>query len=305
MSRRKHGRNVHGWLILDKPLGLSSNHALGKARWLLGAKKAGHAGTLDPLASGVLPLAFGEATKTIPYIMDASKEYEFTISFGKSTNTLDAEGEITGQSDVRPTQAQIQAILPDFIGKIAQIPPIFSAIHVDGQRAYALAREGKQVTLPPREVEVFSLSLLSTSVGDTASFVVHCGKGTYVRSLARDICAKVGAEGHISVLRRTRVGAFDQSTAITLDELTDMVHKAPAFEPDLPVETALADIPALALTDDQARFISQGRAITAPVDLIATHENETVFVAKSAGVLLALVKLQDEQLCPFRVFNLV
>ncbi|VAV91694.1 tRNA pseudouridine(55) synthase [hydrothermal vent metagenome] len=305
MSRRKKGRDVSGWMVLDKGLGISSNHALGKARWLMNAKKVGHAGTLDPLATGVLPLAFGEATKTIPFIMDASKEYEFTILFGSSTDTLDAEGKETASSDARPDREAMLAVLPKFLGKIEQIPPIFSAIHVNGERAYKLAREGKAVELSARTVEVLDLQLLADTPGHSADFALTCGKGTYVRSLARDICAALAVEGHVSALRRTRVGPFCQTAAITLDELEVMVHKAPAYEPDLPVETALADIPALALTKDQAQNVSQGRAIQAPAELIATSCNDAMIVAKTAGTLLALMQLRDGDLYPFRVFNLV
>lgn len=305
MSRRKNGRNIHGWIVLDKAKDISSNNALGKARWLLTAKKAGHAGTLDPMATGVLPLAFGEATKTIGYITDASKEYEFTIVFGTSTDSLDAEGEVIATSTARPNADQIRAALAQFRGKIEQVPPIFSAIHVDGQRAYKLARAGKPIELAARTVEVMALEMVGEQPGISASFTLTCGKGTYVRSLARDICAAVGVKGHVNVLRRTRVGPFAIDAAITLDDLQVMVHKAPAFEPELSVLTALADIPALAVTEDQARNLSQGRAIIAPADLIAAHENETVIVAKQAGILVALTKLQDGQLCPFRVFNLM
>ncbi|PHR62319.1 MAG: tRNA pseudouridine(55) synthase TruB [Robiginitomaculum sp.] len=302
MSRRKKGRDISGWLVLDKQQGLSSNHALGKARYLLDAKKAGHAGTLDPMATGVLPLAFGEATKTIPFMMDATKGYQFTILFGSSTDSLDAEGKVLAESDARPTADAIRATLPDFIGKIEQVPPIFSAIHVDGQRAYKLAREGKEVELAARTVEVFELTMTGEEQGVSASFELVCGKGTYVRSLARDICARLGVEGHVNVLRRTRVGPFDESCAITLDDLQEMVHKAPAFEPNLPVETALADIPALAVTENEAKDLRQGRAILAPATL--NENDETVIVAKFAGTLVALTKIRDGQLCPFRVFNL-
>ncbi len=305
MGRRKKGRNVSGWLVLDKDAGISSTKALGHARWLLDAKKAGHAGTLDPLATGVLPLAFGEATKTIPYIMDASKQYEFTILFGSSTDTMDAEGKVIARSSRLPDIADLREVLPQFLGKIEQVPPVFSAIHVNGQRAYKLAREGKPVEMKPRQVEISDLQLLDKERHDSASFIVNCGKGTYIRSLARDICAACGVDGHVSKLRRTRVGPFEICTAITLDELKEMVHKAPAYEPDLPVETALADIPALAVTDNQADNICQGRAILAPDDLIAKHGNETVIAAKKSGVLLALMKLQDGCLHPFRVFNLI
>jgi len=305
MSRRKKGRDLHGWLVLDKDIDISSNHALGKARWLLQAKKAGHAGTLDPLASGVLPLAFGEATKTIPYIMDATKAYSFTIAFGSSTDTLDSEGEVTARSDARPTREALEAVIPPFIGNIEQVPPIFSAIHVDGERAYKLAREGKKVELSARTVEILDLKIVADEPGGSVCFDLTCGKGTYVRSLARDICASLGVEGHVSVLRRTRVGMFHIDAAITLDELELMVHKAPALELKLPVATALADIPAWAVTETQALNIKQGRAIPAPAELITTHPEETVIVANLAGVLLALTKLRDGKLFPFRVFNLV
>ncbi|MBL4595141.1 MAG: tRNA pseudouridine(55) synthase TruB [Robiginitomaculum sp.] len=302
MGRRKKGRDVSGWVILDKPQGLSSNHALGRAKRMLNANKAGHAGTLDPMATGVLPLAFGEATKTIPFITDGTKGYAFTILFGDSTDSLDAEGKITATSTKRPTAEATQAVLPGFIGQTLQMPPIFSALHVNGERAYKLARAGKEVVLEARTVEISKLEITGFEPEISASFEMRCAKGTYVRALARDICAKLGIEGHVNILRRTRVGPFCQNAAITLDELEEMVHKAPALSPVLPVMIALADIPALVITFEQAVDLKQGRAISAPTNLVAT--DETVMVTKLAEQPVALVKFREGQLCPFRVFHL-
>ena len=258
---RKKGANITGWLVLDKPLGMTSTRALSKARWLLNAKKAGHAGTLDPLASGVLPVAFGEATKTITFMMNASKTYRFTMAWGVSTATLDAEGEITARSPVRPDRAAIMAVLPRFLGEIEQMPPAFSALKVDGRRAYALARAGETVTLKPRTVRIDALSLLDQPDADHATFEVDCGKGTYVRALARDLAAMLGAEGHVSALRRTRVGPFGEKQAIGLGALEEMVHKARALEVLMPLATALDDIPALAVSTVEAHRIRHGQAI--------------------------------------------
>ncbi len=208
MARRRKGTPIHGWLILDKPLGPSSSGCVGKLKWLTGAQKVGHGGTLDPLASGVLPIAFGEATKTSSYAMDGSKTYEFDVTWGTSTETCDAEGDVIASSDARPTEEQINAALPSFIGDIDQIPPKFSAIKIDGQRAYELARKGEEVDIKSRPVTIHDLRVVRIVDSNTASFEVDCGKGTYVRSLARDLALHLGCEGHISRLRRTAVGPF-------------------------------------------------------------------------------------------------
>jgi tRNA pseudouridine55 synthase len=217
-QRRKKGRPVSGWLVLDKPLGMGSTEAVSKVKWLFKAEKAGHAGTLDPLASGILPIALGEATKTVPYVMDGTKVYRFTAKWGAETATDDAEGEVLKSSDARPTRDQVGAILSGYTGTIMQKPPAFSAIKIDGERAYDLAREGEAVDIPAREVEIDSLKILSHEDGCT-TFEVECGKGTYVRSLARDMGRELGCFGHVSDLRRTVVDPFDEEDAVSLDEL--------------------------------------------------------------------------------------
>lgn len=298
-NRKKRGNPVHGWVVLDKPLELGSTKAVGRVRWLFQAQKAGHAGTLDPLATGILPIALGEATKTVPFLVDAAKAYEFDITFGVSTETLDAEGEVTGQSDVRPTHEQIESVLPRFIGAVNQIPPKYSAIKIDGKRAYDLARAGVAVEMKTRIVQIEAVRLVSLT-GDVASFTVDCGKGTYVRSLARDICEAVGAEGHVSRLRRTRVGPFTLSRSITLDALSLLCDGARAEEGLLPLSTALDDIPVLAVTDPQQIALRQGRAIGA---ISPYHDTEWVLV-ESNGKPVALCQPRGLELIPKRVFNL-
>lgn len=264
MGRRKKGDPIHGWLVLDKPLEMTSTQAVGKCRWLFNAKKAGHAGTLDPLASGVLPIAFGEATKTVPFAQEAGKTYRFTIRWGSSTTTQDAEGDVVAQSDVRPSVEEIKAALPQFIGDIEQVPPKYSAIKVDGERAYDLARAGEEVELEARPVRIDALSVLDAPSPDLCVLEMRCGKGAYVRSVARDLAQALGTEGHVAALRRTQVGPFSLDDAISLDALEDLVHKARALEALLPVETALDDIPALAVTDGEAFQLRQGRSIVLP-----------------------------------------
>lgn len=298
-NRRKKGKPVHGWVVLDKPLTLGSTKAVGRVRWLFQAQKAGHAGTLDPLATGILPIALGEATKTVPFLVDAAKSYEFDITLGVSTETLDAEGEVTGGSDVRPTREQIAAVLPRFVGDVDQIPPKYSAIKIKGKRAYDLARAGVAVEMKTRMVQIEAVSLVSL-IDDVASFTVDCGKGTYVRSLARDICEALGAEGHVSRLRRTRVGPFDLSRSLTLDALEQMCEVARAEEGLLPLSTALDDIPVLAVTDPQQTALRQGRAIAA---VSPYHDTEWVLV-KSNGNPVALCQPRGLELVPKRVFNL-
>jgi len=261
MARRRKGDPVHGWLVLDKPLEMTSTQAVSACRRLLNARKAGHAGTLDPLASGVLPIAFGEATKTVPFAQDGAKIYRFTIRWGVSTTTQDAEGEIIAQSAARPSREQIEAALPVFTGAIEQIPPQFSAIKVDGERAYDLARAGENVALEARPVRIDALTLLDAPEPDLAVFEMRCGKGAYVRALARDLAAALGAEGHVAALRRIAVGPFSASRAVTLDALEDLVHRGAALEALIPVETALDDIPAVAVTEDEAFQLKQGRPI--------------------------------------------
>lgn len=298
-NRKKRGKPIHGWVVLDKPLSLGSTQAVGRVRWLFEAQKAGHAGTLDPLATGILPIALGEATKTVPFLVDAAKAYEFDITFGLSTETLDAEGAVTGQSAVRPSRDQIDAVLPRFVGAVSQIPPKYSAIKIDGKRAYDLARAGVDVEMKTRTVQIAAVRLTGLS-GDVASFEVDCGKGTYVRSLARDICEAVGAEGHVSRLRRTRVGPFDLSRSLTLDALEQMCDGAGAEEGLLPLSTALDDIPVLAVTDPQHTALRQGRTIEA----VSPYHDTQWVLAQSNGIPVALCQPRGLELIPKRVFNI-
>lgn len=301
MARKRKGLPVHGWLALDKPEGLTSTRALAAARRLLNAAKAGHGGTLDPIATGVLPLAFGEATKTVPFIMDAVKIYRFTVRWGEERTTDDREGEVTQTSDKRPTDRRIRDALPEFTGVIMQTPPQFSAVRIDGKRAYELARKGEPVAPRPRRAEVYRCDLLAPD-GDTpndcSDFEIECGKGTYVRSIARDLGRTLGVFGHISELRRTRVGRFGESDAISLDKLEELVHSPPPNGILLPVETVLDDIPAVAVTGDEAKRIRLGQSVRVP-----SREDGTVYVV-AENQPVALAKLHDGELRPFRVFNL-
>ena len=312
MARRRKGTPIHGWLVLDKPLGPSSSGCVGKLKWLTGAQKVGHGGTLDPLASGVLPIAFGEATKTSSYAMDGSKTYEFDVTWGTSTETCDAEGDVIASSDARPDAEQIKAALPTFIGDIDQIPPKFSAIKIDGQRAYELARKGEEVDIKSRPVTIHDLRLVKTVDSDTASFEVDCGKGTYVRSLARDLALHLGCEGHISRLRRTAVGPFLIEKAVSLATFEENEGENAASlltQYLLSVETVLDDIPALALTDQEARKLRHGQGI--PVLPVAQRsplrdgrisQGDVVQVTAN-GTLVALARIAGGEIRPVRVMN--
>ena len=261
MARRRKGMDVHGWIVLDKPLDMTSTQAVSAVRRIFNARKAGHAGTLDPLASGLLPIALGEATKTVPFAVEGEKVYRFTVKWGERTDTLDAEGEIVATSGVRPDRAAIEAVLGDFIGDIEQVPPAYSAIKVDGARAYDLARDGEEVELEARQVRIDEIRLLDCPTGEMAVFEMRSGKGVYVRSLARDLAHALGTEGHVAALRRVRVGCFDEAESTRLDVLKEMAHKGAASEALLPVQTALDDIPALAVTEEEAFQLKQGRPI--------------------------------------------
>jgi len=260
---------MNGWIILDKPLGLGSTQAVGAVKRVcreagLGKVKVGHGGTLDPLATGVLPIALGEATKLCGRMLDASKIYDFTVKFGTQTDGLDAEGEIVATSDVRPTLAEIEAVLPRFTGPIEQVPPAFSAIKVGGQRAYDLARKGEAVEMKARSVTIHALELYDAPAGplENVTLTAHVSKGTYIRSLARDIAHAVGSVGHVTMLRRTKAGPFDLSQAISLDKLNAFGQGAAQSEFILPLEAGLVDIPALNLSPEAAGAIRQGRVWT-------------------------------------------
>ncbi|HYD87369.1 MAG TPA: tRNA pseudouridine(55) synthase TruB [Vitreimonas sp.] len=261
MGRRKKGDDVSGWVVLDKPDDMTSTHAVSAIRRIFNAQKAGHAGTLDPLASGVLPIALGEATKTVPWLMEAQKTYVFTIKWGVSTDTQDREGKEVARSDVRPTPEAIRAALPAFVGEIEQVPPQFSAVKVDGERAYDIARSGETVELEPRQVTVYEAELIGAEGDDLSTFRFRSGKGFYIRALVRDLAARLGAEGHVWRLRRTAVGPFTEADSVTLDALEDLRHKGAASERLKPVETALDDIPALAVNGEDAFKLRQGRPI--------------------------------------------
>jgi tRNA pseudouridine55 synthase len=301
VSRRKKGEKVDGWVVLDKPLGMTSTQAVGRVRWLFGAQKAGHGGTLDPLATGVLPIALGEATKTVPFVMDGHKEYRFTLRFGEARSTEDGEGEVTATSDVRPTDEAIRAVLGRFTGEIEQMPPAFSALKIDGRRAYDLARAGETVELKPRTVTIDRLELLGRPDADHADFVVACGKGTYIRSLGRDLALALGTVGHLSALRRTAAGPFRETAAISLPKLEALGHIPALFGALAPVATALDDIPALAMTEAQADRLRQGQPVLLTRD---APPSGTLRRAESGSKLIALVRSDGAALQPVRVFNL-
>ena len=289
MQDRKVKSPVHGWLIIDKPQGLTSTQTLGKARRLIDGQKVGHCGTLDPLATGILPLAFGEATKMVPYVMDGDKEYEFTIRWGEQRDTDDAEGKITATTSKRPNLEQIQAALPAFIGTIDQVPPIFSAIKLQGERAYDIARAGGSPEMTARPVEVYGLECLGIPNLDHASFRIQCGKGFYVRSIARDLAVKLGTYGHISALRRTKVGPFTLNHAISLEKLAELSHKDAALTALLALRMALDDIPALNLTADEAQRLRAGQSIMIRPQYMDLMNAELVF-AEHQGVPVAMVE---------------
>lgn len=258
MGRSRKGRDISGWLVVDKPAGITSTAVVNKVRWAFDAKKAGHAGTLDPAATGVLAVALGEATKTVPYITDALKAYRFTVRFGAATNTDDAEGEVIDTSEARPTDAQIAAALPQFVGDIEQVPPQFSAVRIDGERAYALARAGEEVEIAARPLYVESLDLIERPDRDHAVLEMVCGKGGYVRSIARDLGRALGCLGHVTELRRIWSGPFDAEDGVSLD-LIDRLARTPELDDYLlPLEEGLADLPELRTTAEGATRMRNG-----------------------------------------------
>ena len=309
MARRKKGDAISGWVNLDKPYDFGSTQAVGRVRRIFNAQKAGHAGTLDPLATGILPIALGEATKTVSFLMDADKAYRFTIEWGRTTASFDREGATTATSDVRPTPEQVAAVLPEFIGDILQVPPAFSAVKVDGERAYDLARAGEAVELKARKVSIYDARVIDVPDADHIEIAVECGKGTYVRAIVRDIAERLGACAHVSALRRTRVGPFDEDSAITLELLEDLGHKARCLEALLPVETALDDIPELAVTAEDAFKLKQGRPIVlVPRQVEALKARLSpgtrTVSAMEGGSIVALCEMRAGKLEPSRVFHL-
>jgi len=303
MARRRKGSPVHGWLIFDKPEGMNSTRAVGLVKRLYDAAKAGHAGTLDPLATGVLPIALGEATKTVPFVVEGSKVYRFTVRFGIETDTDDAEGKVTASSDRRPSSPEIEATLPRFTGEIIQVPPRFSALKVEGARAYELARDEEQFELEPRPVSIARLTLVAHPDKDHCILETECGKGTYVRALARDLGRALGSHGHVAALRRTRVGPFGEDRAVSVERLealaSDRDDLVAALEP---VEIALRGIPALAVSAADAARLRRDQPVLlrgrdAPI-LAGT------IYAMARGTLVAVGEVSEGELKPRRIFNL-
>jgi tRNA pseudouridine55 synthase len=303
MARRRKGSPVHGWLIFDKPQGINSTGAVAQVKRLYDAEKAGHAGTLDPLATGVLPIAFGEATKTVPFVVEGSKAYRFTVRFGIETDTDDAEGKEVAKSDARPSRSEIEATLSRFTGEITQVPPRFSALKVDGARAYDLARDEEEFELEPRSVSIARLTLIAHPDKDHCVLEAECGKGTYVRALARDLGRALGTLGHVAALRRTRVGPFGEENAVSLATLERLTPDREALLAVLePVEIALRDIPALAISAADAARLRRGQPVLlrgrdAPI-LAGT------VYATTRGTLVAVGEVSEGELKPKRIFNL-
>jgi tRNA pseudouridine55 synthase len=306
-QRKSTKRDVHGWVVLDKPIGMTSTHAVAVIKRLYAAKRAGHAGTLDPLASGCLPIALGEATKTVPFAVDGRKTYLFTVRWGEERDTDDAEGRIVARSDIRPPAQAIRALLPAFTGTIQQVPPRFSAVKVDGERAYDLAREGEAVELAARPVEIHRLELVDMPDPDHAILSAECGKGAYVRSLARDLGRALGALSHVVALRRDRVGPFHGADMLPLEQVEALCHRAAAGEGNLadtllPIETALDDIPALAVSSADAARLARGQAV-----LLRGRDASIIrgmVQVASGGQLVAIAEVERGEILPKRVFNL-
>ncbi len=292
-------RDVHGWVVLDKPVGMTSTHAVAVVKRAFAAKKAGHAGTLDPLASGLLPIALGEATKTVPFVMDGRKAYQFTVTWGSQTDTDDTEGKVIATSEARPQEAAILALLPRFTGTISQVPPKFSAIKIAGERAYDLARDGEDVQLEARPVEIDALRIVSHDDA-TTTFEAECGKGTYVRAIARDLGLALGCLGHVAHLRRTRVGPFSIADAVSVEVLREGPEQAQAAL--LPVKAALSAIPEIVVNRDGMLRLKRGQSVLlrgrdAPIATDAVY-------ATSGGVLVATGSVDSGEFVPHRVFNL-
>ena len=298
-ARTADRKDVHGWVVLDKPAGLNSTRAVAMVKRIFAAKKAGHAGTLDPLATGLLPIAFGEATKTVPFVQDGEKSYRFTVRWGIETDTDDADGVPLAKSEKRPKLEEITALLPEFIGTIEQCPPAYSAIKINGERAYDLAREGAAPVLAPRLVSIHALNLLmSEEDADETVFEARCGKGTYVRAIARDLGRRLGCYGHVRALRRTRVGPFYETDAVSLTALEDPAARAVALQR---VEAGLGEVPRVAVDLGAAARLRRGQPLllrgpNAPFDGSA--------YAACGGVVVAIGAVEKGELIPGRIFNL-
>ena len=301
MARRRKGSPIHGWLIFDKPQGMNSTRAVSQVKRLYDAEKAGHAGTLDPLATGVLPIALGEATKTVPFVVEGSKTYRFTVRLGVETDTDDAEGKVVATSETRPSRAEIEEVLLRFTGEIDQVPPRFSALKVDGARAYDLARDEQQFELEPRSILIARLTLVARPDEDRCVLEAECGKGTYVRALARDMGRLLGCFGHVSALRRTGVGPFGEQDGVSLERLqaADVGTLVALLQP---VAAGVQGLPALSVSRADAARLARGQAVLlrgrdAPIV-------QGVVAAFTQGDLIALAEAAEGELRPRRIFNL-
>ncbi|SDE47294.1 tRNA pseudouridine(55) synthase TruB [Rhodospira trueperi] len=319
MGRRRKGLPINGWLVIDKPLGMTSTAVVSAVRRISGAAKVGHGGTLDPLATGILPVALGEATKTVSHVMDGRKLYRMGLRWGEQRDTDDAEGQVIATSAARPTREQVVAALPAFTGFVEQVPPRFSAVKVAGRRAYDLARADQAVDLSPRTVRIDSIDILTSEDDaqadpDRLDLLITAGKGTYMRALARDLALSLGTVAFMDSLRRLSCGPFDESRAISLDSLETLGHSLAHSEVLLSVETALDDIPALALTEQDARRLSLGQPLALSAVLSretpawwtaeAASSPDTVLQARSGGRLVAMVRIDGGEIRPVRVMNL-
>jgi tRNA pseudouridine55 synthase len=320
MGRKRKGAPIHGWLILDKPEGITSTQAVSSVRRALNAQKAGHAGTLDPLATGVLAIALGEATKTVSYVMAGQKRYRFTAKWGVATDSDDSQGKLIQESKIRPSKEAIIARIPDFVGKISQVPPQFSAVKVEGARAYDLAREGAEFKLKARNITIHTAKLVEIPDTDHATFEMECSKGSYVRAWVRDLARALGTCGHVVSLRRLQVGSFFVESAISLESLEALGHSPAALEKILPISTALDDIPALAVTGSDSVRLRSGNPILIRAPQMArlasaqdasgtdregaNIQGLTVFLSTAKGEPIALAEIAEGELRPFRVFNL-
>ena len=296
------GDKINGWLVVDKPAGIGSTQVVGQVRHLLNAAKVGHCGTLDPFATGVLPIAVGEATKLVPYVTDGDKEYEFTLKFGATTDTLDCDGTIIQNGGRIPDKPEISEVLPQFVGEIAQIPPAYSAIKIGGQRAYDLARRGENVSIPERKVQIYALELLDMPTTDSVNCRVRCSKGTYVRTLGADIAKRLGTIGYLQKLRRTKCGNFDLRQKILLENLKNIEYVTERQKVLLPVITCLRDIAVIAVTEADATKLKCGQSLS-PKSYEVTNFMGQEVAAVCNNQLVAMVRIEERRLLPVRVFN--
>ncbi len=301
--KHKKGEDINGWLIVDKPRDMGATQVVNLTRRLFNAKKNGHAGTLDPFATGILPIAFGEATKLLPYVTDGRKEYEFVIQWGKATNTDDSEGEIISESEKIPSRQEILDVIPAFIGQVKQIPPAYSAIKINGQRAYQLARKGEDVVIPERVIEIYDLELLEELPNHQARFRVECSKGTYVRTLGHDLAVKLGTCGYLQELRRTKCGQFGLESKILLENIKNIVHSDALKEILLPLETSLRDIAEIAVSEADADKLRKGQGVSPRAYKVQNliGQEAAAFYDES---LVAIVRIEEKRISPLRVFNL-